>query len=111
MVFPSAPLLTAECEKLVRSGADVAVPVTTHGYEPFHAVYRRESCLPVIHECLEAGETRATMWYDRVKIVEFDHDMTLKADPRGGAFVNVNTPDELHDMEHRLLSGEITELQ
>ncbi|MDR2491986.1 MAG: molybdenum cofactor guanylyltransferase [Coriobacteriales bacterium] len=105
MVFPSAPLLLAERDALAESGADIAVPVTSHGYEPFHAVYRRETCLPIVHAALRQGQTRATSWYGSVRVVEFDHDMTLAADPRGGAFINVNTPDELLEMERRILSG------
>lgn len=108
MVFPSAELLKEEQLALINSNADAAVPKTSHGYEPFHAVYRRETCLPLVHEALKAGETRATGWYDKATIIEFSSQDVLDADPRGGSFVNVNTPEELEHIEQRVANGEMT---
>lgn len=110
MVFPSASLLKAEQRIMLDTGADMAIPKTSHGYEPFHAVYRRDTCLPLILEALEAGETRATGWYDKVKMVELTTEDVLAADPRGGSFVNVNTPEELDSIEQRVLAGEMTKI-
>jgi molybdopterin-guanine dinucleotide biosynthesis protein A len=107
MVFPSAPLLLAERDALEESGADLAVPVTSHGYEPFHAVYRRATCLPVVQAALLEGETRATAWFDKKKMYEFTPEMIHEIDRRGGSFVNVNTPEELSTMERRILNGEM----
>ena len=56
MVFPSRNLISAELEALMEEETDVAVPKTKHGYEPFHAVYRRSSCLPVVREATEAQD-------------------------------------------------------
>jgi molybdopterin-guanine dinucleotide biosynthesis protein A len=108
MIFASAPLLAAERDALIESGADIAIPRTSHGYEPFHAVYRRETCLPLVLEALQAGETRATSWFDQVKLYEFTSEMSIAIDPRGGFFSNVNTPEELKDMETRVMGGSIT---
>jgi molybdopterin-guanine dinucleotide biosynthesis protein A len=109
MVFPSAPLLLTEMETLDRTCADIAVPRTSHGYEPFHAVYRRSTCLPLVALALEAGEKRATSFFDQARLVEFSTEDVLKIDPRGGLFVNVNTPEELATVEKRLMNGEIVE--
>jgi molybdopterin-guanine dinucleotide biosynthesis protein A len=110
MVFPSAPLLLAERDALEKSGADIAIPVTSHGYEPFHAVYRRATCLPVVQAALLDGEIRATSWFDKVKLCGFTPAMIREADQRGGSFVNVNTPEELSAMERRVLNGEIAKM-
>jgi len=110
MIFPSAPLLLAERDALEENGADIAVPVTSHGYEPFHAVYRRSTCLPVVQAALLDGSTRANSWFEKVKVCEFNQRMILDADQRGGAFVNVNTPEELSAMELRILHGEMTKI-
>lgn len=109
MVFPSRNLLSAELEALMEEGADAAVPRTKHGYEPFHAVYRKETCLPVIHEATEAGEARANSWLDKVKVSDFDGHRVAEAEPRGGCFINVNTPEELAEAQERILSGDIHE--
>lgn len=110
MVFPSSPLLLAERDALIAQKKDAAVPRTSHGYEPFHAVYRKETCLPAIKAALDEGQARATSWFEEVSIIEFNTSMVLEADPRGGAFVNVNTPDELAAIEQRIMSGEMTML-
>lgn len=103
MVFASANLIASECAELSFSQADCVVPVNKHGYEPFHAVYKREACLPAIRACLEAGDKRAQSFFDSVTVCEFDQSAVLKAEPMGGCFLNVNTPEELASIEERFL--------
>jgi molybdopterin-guanine dinucleotide biosynthesis protein A len=111
MIFPSAPLLVAERDALIADPSrDAAVPHTSHGWEPFHAVYRRETCLPLVQAALLAGETRATGWFSQAHICEFTQEQVLEADPRGGSFVNVNTPEELTSLEARILAGGMPKL-
>ncbi|MCL1891064.1 MAG: molybdenum cofactor guanylyltransferase [Coriobacteriia bacterium] len=108
MIFPSAPILLLERDMLVEQGADVAVPRVSHGYEPFHAVYRRETCLPLVKAALEKGQTKATIWYEQARLVELDKQTMLEIDPRGGTFINVNTPEELAAVEQRINDGTMT---
>ncbi len=89
----------------MEDGNDAAVPKTKHGFEPFHAVYRRSTCLPIVHEAAEAGEIKATGWFDRVSITEFDARRVAHAEPRGGCFINVNTPEQLAQAQERILTG------
>jgi molybdopterin-guanine dinucleotide biosynthesis protein len=109
MVFPSRNLISAELEALEADGNDVAVPKTRYGFEPFHAVYRRSTCLPVIYQATEAGESKANGWFDQVRITEFDAARIAQAEPRGGCFVNVNTPEELAKAQEKILSGKMTQ--
>ena len=111
MVFPSAELLKAEQNALIETGFDVAVPRTDLGYEPFHAVYRRDTCLHLIKKALDEGETRAICWYSDVRVIEFSLEDVLAVDPQGGSFININTPEDLRIMEQRVANGEITELR
>ncbi len=104
MIFPSRNLIAAELDALMASDADAVVPVTGHGYEPFHGVYRRSTCLPKIFEAAEAGKDSARAWFGEAKILEFTSDMIAAAEPRGGCFINVNTPEELHEAERKILS-------
>ena len=110
MVFPSAPLIAHLRERLEQSGADVAIPRTSHGYEPFHAVYRRKTCLDLVEAALEAGEIKATSWLKDAQVIEVGEDEIIAANPRGAAFVNVNTPEDLHALEQRILNGELKSL-
>ena len=109
MIFPSRNLIAAELEALIANDADIAVPKTKFGYEPFHGVYRRSTCLPVVFEATEAGESKATSWFDRMFVCEFDDQMVAAAEPRGGCFLNVNTPEELAEAERKILEGGIRE--
>ena len=103
MVFASARLIVAESLAMKESGADLVVPVNKHGYEPFHALYRRESCLPHVRELLASGDKRAQSFFDRLNIREFTQHEVLIAEPMGGCFINANTPDELKTLERAFL--------
>lgn len=102
MVFPSAPLILAELDAIEENGSDLAVPVNAHGFEPFHAVYRRETCLEYVRAAISSGEARAYGWYNEATVQGFTNEMVLAADPRGGCFINVNTPEQLHEMEDHI---------
>lgn len=107
MIFPSRNLISAELEALIEEGTDVAIPKTKYGYEPFHAVYKRSTCLPVIYEATERGEVKANSWLQEVKISEFDGKRIAHAEPRGGCFINVNTPEELAHAQEKILAGDM----
>lgn len=104
MVFASASLVVAESIAMNETGADVVVPVNQHGYEPFHAMYRRMGCLPAVRRALDRGEKRAQAFFDDVDVLEFPQSRVLEAEPMGGCFVNANTPEELKALEDSFLS-------
>ena len=99
MVLASASLVCAEAIEMNESKCDVVVPVNKHGFEPFHALYRKETCLPAIKERLDQGNKRAQSFFDLVDVKEFAHSRVLEAEPMGGCFVNANTPEELARLE------------
>jgi molybdopterin-guanine dinucleotide biosynthesis protein A len=95
MPFANPGLLLAERDWLLSGGYDLVVPRNQNGREPFHAVYRREACLPHIQAALQAGKRRVDAWFEMVKLGEFPQEEILKFDPHQLAFLNVNTPEEL----------------
>lgn len=103
MLFASSRLIVAEALAMSESGADVVVPVNKHGFEPFHALYRRESCLPVVLKVVDGGDKRAQSLFDQVNVREFTQSEVLSAEPMGGCFINANTPEELHALEEAFL--------
>ncbi len=109
MIFPSRNLISAELTGLKREGTDAAVPKTQFGYEPFHGVYRKDSCLPAVIEALDEGQTRATSWFDKIRVTDFTPDMIAEVEPRGGCFINTNTPEQLAEMERKILEGDVCE--
>ena len=99
MVLASPSLVVAEALEMTRTGADVVVPVNKHGFEPFHAIYRRSGCLPAVRAALNEGEKRAQVFFNQVNVCEFPQKKVLEAEPMGGCFMNANTPDELAALE------------
>lgn len=105
MVFASASLVVAESIAMAETDADVVVPVNQHGYEPFHAMYRRSGCLGAVRRALDRGEKRAQSFFDddEVTVLEFTQERVLEVEPRGGCFINANTPDELKRLQDAYL--------
>jgi molybdopterin-guanine dinucleotide biosynthesis protein A len=99
MPFASPALLAFELLQLRESGADAVVPHTASGYEPFHAIYRAETCLPHVRLALEAGKQRVDAWFNQTRIHYLEPDDMLPYDPHSLAFLNINTLDDLEEAE------------
>jgi molybdopterin-guanine dinucleotide biosynthesis protein A len=101
MPFASAPLLVAAAGFLNQDEADVVIAEAAEGFEPLHAVYRRETCIPAIESAIDADQWRMISWFPRVKLRRLTPDELRHYDPQGLAFWNVNTPDEFSQAEQR----------
>ncbi|HUH98081.1 MAG TPA: molybdenum cofactor guanylyltransferase [Anaerolineales bacterium] len=101
MPFANAGLFLAASGILVREGADLAIAKTEEGYEPLHAVYRRETCLPAIEAAIASDKWRMDAWFPQVKMRLLTPDEIKRYDPDGLAFSNINTPEEFTQAEQR----------
>ena len=99
MPFVNPELLSFQLDCLIREQVDLVVPLTGQGYEPFHAVYRRETCLPAVINALDSGLQRMISWFPQVKVRELTLEELQRLDPSGLAFLNVNTPEEFKAAE------------
>jgi molybdopterin-guanine dinucleotide biosynthesis protein A len=99
MPFTSPELFLNELMLLRESGADAVVPRHEQGTEPFHAVYRTESCLPHVQKAVQAGSHRADAWFGEVTIRYMNNSEIHPYDPDNLAFLNINTPEELKAAE------------
>lgn len=106
MPFASARLLETATRIMVKEEADVVIAREmsedakgSRGYEPFHAVYRRETCAPAIQSAIEADKWKVIAWFPAVKVRELTPAEVSAADPNGRAFWNVNTPEEFAEAE------------
>jgi molybdopterin-guanine dinucleotide biosynthesis protein A len=99
MPFASAPLIEAATRLMVEEEADVVIAKGEEGYEPLHAVYRREICLPAIEAAIEADLWKVVAWFPQVKVRVLTPDEITRYDPTGLAFWNVNTPEEFAQAE------------
>ena len=94
MPFANPALFEYEREVMIASNADVVVPSTSIGLEPLHAVYRRETCLPVLEAELKAGERKIIAWFSKVKVHILPNEVTAKYDQNQRTFWNLNTPED-----------------
>ncbi len=107
MPFASAPLLLAASGLLEQDAADVVIASTNEGFEPLHAVYRRETCLPAIESAMEADQWKVISWFPGVRVRTLTLEEIAPHDPDRLAFWNLNTPAEFADAEGRAaLSGQ-----
>lgn len=101
MAFVNPDLLAAERDFLLERNVDAVVPQTEAGYEPFHAVYRREICYKAVKTALERGQKRADSWYPDVRMLPFTPSQIAPLDPTGEAFTNINTAEDLQTISRR----------
>ena len=94
MPFASPALLQAAKEILLAEEVDVVIARGEEGYEPLHAVYRRETCLPAIDAAIAADQWKVVAWFPQVKVRLLTPEELKRYDPSGLAFWNVNTPEE-----------------
>jgi molybdopterin-guanine dinucleotide biosynthesis protein A len=101
MPFASPSLFEAAHRLLVEEEADVVIPRSDEGYEPFHAIYRRAACVPAIESALDADQWKVIAWFSQVKVRALTPEEIGLYDPSGFAFWNLNTPEEFAEAERR----------
>ena len=101
MPFVCADLFAAMRDALLSSNKDIAIPRLHGGLEPFHAIYRRETCLPHIQAALEGDKWRVDAWFAKVQLAFFDQPELQSFAPDLRCFSNVNTPEELAAAEQQ----------
>ena len=94
MPFANPKLLAYQAALLGIRKCDAVVPRSAEGWESFHAVYRRDHCLPLIEKALKAEKRRVDAWFSEAEMCFMLPDEVRRHDPSGLAFVNVNTPEE-----------------
>ena len=99
MPFASAALLEHAHALLLQEQADVVIPKSAEGYEPLHAVYQRETCLPAIKAAIAADQWKLIAWFPQVRVIPLTGDTIASLDPAGIAFWNLNTPEEFASAE------------
>jgi len=99
MPFASPTLLEAASTLMVQEETDVVIAKSDEGYEPIHAVYRRETCLPAIEAAIAADQWKVIAWFPQVKVRVLTPEELKRFDPDGLAFWNVNTPEEFIQAE------------
>lgn len=106
MPFASKMFFETATKLAVEEEADVVIPriksegsEKSGGYEPLHALYRKETCLPAIEDAIQKDLWKVIAWFGKVKVRDVSDDEMKKIDPTGLCFWNVNTPEEFEQAE------------
>jgi len=102
--FASPALLTHLIEILLTSGAEAAIPSTERGLEPLHAVYRRDTSLPLVKKAIDQDLWRMNSWFDQAEILILTPEETRKVTSSKYTFLNLNTPEDFQKAEKLALS-------
>ena len=92
MPFADPTLTAMEIAWAQSNPVDAVVPTTYLGYEPFHAVYRRESCLQHAGRYVSLGERKMTAWFDDAEILGLPIHQFDTHSEKSELFYNMNTP-------------------
>ncbi|HET7143897.1 MAG TPA: hypothetical protein VFI68_07770, partial [Anaerolineales bacterium] len=101
MPFASQIFFEGARRLMFEEQADVVIAKTEEGYEPFHALYRCEACLPAIQSAIDADQWKVIAWFPKVKVHELSVEEIKSFDPSGLCFWNLNTPEEFLEAEKR----------
>ena len=101
MPFASQMFFEGARKLTVKEEADVVIAKTNEGYEPLHALYRRETCRPAIESAIDADQWTVIAWFPQVKVRVLTPDEIKLLDPSGLCFWNLNTPEEFTEAERR----------
>ena len=102
MPFVSAPLLERLKDILLESGADAVLPSAEGGLEPLHAVYRRETCLPLVKKALDNNQWQMIAWHAQADVRVLTPEETRRHAPHPRTFWNLNTPQEFREAEEEV---------
>lgn len=101
MPFASKNFFESSLRLMVKDEADVVIAKTDAGYEPLHALYRREICLPAIEAAMDTDQWKVIAWFPQVRVRTLLPNEFKAFDPAGLCFLNLNTPEDFLAAERR----------
>lgn len=99
MPFVNPQLLAMARDRLHATEVDAVIPRTEKGIEPFHAVYRRHTCLPAVKAAIVSGKWRLISWLHRVEVSVLTQEEVLQNDPYQIACWNLNSIEDFRHAE------------
>ena len=102
MPFVSASLFEHLKTILLESGSDAVLPSVEGGPEPLHAVYRRETCLPLVKEALDNNLWKMVAWHSQADVRILTPEETRQHAPHLRTFWNLNTVQEFQKAEEEV---------
>ena len=97
--FANPALFEYMLEQILITKADAIIPSTKYGLEPMHAIYSKDTCLPLVKKALDDNLWRMKAWHDSANIQILDPGQTLEITGSDYTFLNLNTPAEFKTAE------------
>jgi molybdopterin-guanine dinucleotide biosynthesis protein A len=94
MPFADPDLFSYQLEVISKDDWDAILPSTSNGIEPFHALYRVETCLPLVKKAIDDDLWKMVSWHDQAQIKILDPELTRKITRSKHTFFNLNTPED-----------------
>ena len=93
------PFVTGDLMKRLASYCsnefDAVVPVQPDSkLQPLCAFYRREKCLPIVKQSIDAGDVKMQSLISRIRTRFVDFDEIVNLDGSANFFLNVNRPED-----------------
>ncbi len=99
MPFANPQLIKHQVKIIQEFDYDAVIPGTSQGIEPFHSVYRKESCLPLVKEALDNDLWKMVSWHDQALIKILNPDQIQNITGSEHTFMNLNTPEDFQIAE------------
>ena len=96
------PFLVPELAAMLigaKAGFDAVVPMLGDYYEPLLALYNRRCLPPIVRQLENPDERQIIKFYRKIKVHGIPEEEWRKIDPDALSFKNVNTPDDLVEID------------
>jgi molybdopterin-guanine dinucleotide biosynthesis protein A len=94
--MPFISLSLIEYMRQNAEGYDVVTPKLNNYFEPLHAIYSKD-CIQPIKEQLLRNDLQIFRFFNRVEVKCINEGEVRAFDPRGIAFFNINTEDDVEE--------------
>jgi molybdopterin-guanine dinucleotide biosynthesis protein A len=99
MPFASPQLLAFLWKEIEETRSDAVLPSSNFGPEPMHAIYHRETCLPLVRQAIKNDLWRMNAWHDQARVKVINAHLTSAASGSEHTFLNLNTRADFKEAE------------
>jgi molybdopterin-guanine dinucleotide biosynthesis protein A len=99
MPFASPELIDGCRSILQEKDLDAVIPTDEEGLQPLHAVYRRETCLPMVKSAIDQDQWKMISWHEHAEVLYLSPQRTRQLAGTRHTFLNLNTPEQYREAE------------
>ena len=104
--FASPALIEYLSREVMEKALDACLPGTPKRLEPMHAVYRVDTCKPLVKKAIDQELWRMVSWHENANINLIPPAKAISISECEYTFLNINTPEDLKKAEEISLQQE-----